>query len=577
MSTSESFNQQTIKPRGTIQNMLNQGFSDRACISENIDDSLGANATQIRIFFDTKTRVIYHIDDGVGMNKEACFEAHCLNSRKDKSKKRQGRFGIGRKQAQAVMNNLESSTKTLTKCEVSETEEDIEDSVIELEINWKECIEKDIYQIVPHGVSSKSLAIWKKYAIDPKKTGTITIIPCSKKIFDSLLSQARTKIIQDSLNFQIGRTYFKYIEEGVVIELVIDGEEIPIVPMNPLLPHFKVKDTRCTHKLAIFGKEDAIRVYYKNEKNEDVFRDFSSSSTGKQNTEGVPNDWSLIGRLNFTCIYISQEYMLSCFGLDSSKYDIPTDEGQGKSGIQELRVFLCGSYYSRNGKVISRFNIPKATAGDKAHYKFIQDMVQFIEFDSDLDEHFDISVNKSKIEEMNITTELRKTLKFLATEFSRHMINTHCKCDTCTKPKAPVNPAPAPAPAPTPAPAPAPAPGPSIEDYLRDKAILENYKESKNQPTNPNPIVKKPSPKPAPKPAPPSIVGPFIREQSKSTKDILGLVMSFAERVMNSPNIEQLHEKASTKGQKGFLDHWNNLNDLEDMLREVGVTLEGEE
>ena len=564
--SSESSNQQTIKPRGTIQNMLNQSFSERACLSENIDDSLGANATIIRIYLDTKTKYLVHSDNGKGMNQEECFEAHCLNTRKDKSKERQGRFGIGRKQAQAVMTNLEYTSKTLTKSKDSLPNEENGEGVIELDIHWKQCIEKDIYEIRPHDISVKSLPLWTKYAIDPKKTGTVTIIPCSTKIFDSLVSQIYTRNLQESIVFHFGRMYYKYLQ-SIRIQLFVDEKEIPVVPVNPLIPSYMEKKTRMTHPLAVFtNKEGQLRVYYKNETGESVYRDFTASTPGKQIVGDIPKDWRLIGRIDLTFIYMIPEKLISCFNIDTSRYDAPAEEG--KNGIQDLRSFLCGSYYSRNGKVITRFNIPKANSGDRAHYKYYQDIIQFIEFDSDLDDYFDIQVNKSKIDVDNVGSEIRQTIRYLTNEFSKKMLTVFCKCDACVKP-APrqvvntvtTNPIVMPSVPTLPQAVPTQTAKPIPSSQPTAKAVLPI----------PAPVQKQPLVATA---TTHTLVESHVREQSKSARDIVGLAMSLAEKILNSPNIEDVYNKTSVQAQKGYVKYWNTLHEVEDLLKELGIQLE---
>jgi hypothetical protein len=560
-SSSEVNTQQTIKPRGTIQNMLNQGFSERACISENIDDSLGAKATVVRIQLDTKSRVLIHSDNGKGMNKQECFEAHCLNSRKDKSRDRQGRFGIGRKQAQAVMTNLDATSKTLTKSKCSSPNEENGEGVIELDINWKECIEKDIYEVQPHDITVKSLPIWTKYAIDPKMTGTVTMIPCSSKIFESLLHQINTKNIQESLIFHFGRTYYKYMEEdGLKIQVFVDGKEIPLVPINPLLPAYTEKNTRVVHPLAVLSnKEGQLRVYYKNEAGESVYRDFTASTPGKQMLGDIPKEWMLIGRIDLTCIYLIPEKLVSCFKIDTSRYIIPTDEG--KSGIQDLRSFLCGSYYSRNGKVITRFGIQKPSSGDRAHYKYHQDIIQFIAFDSDLDDFFDIQVNKSKIDVENVGGEIRQTIRYLTSEFSKKMLSEFCVCDACVKP----------APRQTqPLVEQRPLSNPIVMPVAPKPTVSLPVQVPKSQPVIATPVAK-----PAVPPATThTVVEAHVREQSKSARDIIGLAMNLADKINYSPNIEEVYNKTSVHSQAGYVKYWNTLHEVEKLLKDLGVKLE---
>ncbi len=563
MSLSDTNTQQTIKPRGTIQNMLNQGFSDVACISENIDDSLGAGAKQIRIVFDTKTKRVVHIDTGVGMTKEQCFESHCLNSRKDKSKNRQGRFGIGRKQSQAVMNNLESSTKTLTKARASLPKEDVSEGVIELDINWKESIDKDMYQITPHDITAKSVSLWKQYAIEPSNTGTITVIPCSNKIFDGLLTKLTTKVVEENLLFQTGRTYHKYIQEGVTITFVLDGQEIPVTAVNPYLPTYQGNDVRMTYPLAVFQCENSIRVYYKDE-GEDVYRDFSSSSAGKKMAGPIPKNWSFLGRLNFTGIYVKQEDVVPAFSLNKSRYTIPNDD---EKGIQKLREALLGTYYCRNGKVISRFNIASKKAGDTAHYKYYEDIIQIIDFDSDLDDHFDINVNKSKIDETNVTSEIRLTIRALSSDFSRKMYTQDCKCVKCAKPSSPSTPAVNQTPV-------VPPPAAKSTSVIPPAPVVTQAPAAKQTPIVSPAPSSPPAVKPTPQAATYTVVEPHVREQSKSAKDIVGLAMNFAEKILNSPNIEEVYNRTSNQSQKGYVKYWSTLHEVQELLEELGVTLE---
>ena len=62
--------QSNISPSGTIQNLLNLGFTQTNALCELIDNSLDAGAKHIKIVVNTERRNLMIVDDGCGMNKK---------------------------------------------------------------------------------------------------------------------------------------------------------------------------------------------------------------------------------------------------------------------------------------------------------------------------------------------------------------------------------------------------------------------------------------------------------------------------------------------------------------------------
>lgn len=197
-----------ISSSGTIENLLNLGFTLQDALHELIDNSLDAGATSIRIRFRTAQRTLTLADNGRGMNKTELTEALCINNTKPASNAI-GLRGLGLKAGHAVLSKLTQSTRIMSK----KRRED----VYEVEANWPEAIAANTWSPTPHPISARNLSLWESGTLDGEH-GTVTTIPVPESVIASLLKDECSPLLAE-----IGRTYEAYIREGVSILVDVDG------------------------------------------------------------------------------------------------------------------------------------------------------------------------------------------------------------------------------------------------------------------------------------------------------------------------------------------------------------------
>lgn len=92
------------KASSLIESLRDIGYSFESAIADIIDNSITANAKNIKIYFDfySKKLSIAIIDDGIGMTENELIEAMRPGSKNpldDRDKNDLGRFGLGLKTA----------------------------------------------------------------------------------------------------------------------------------------------------------------------------------------------------------------------------------------------------------------------------------------------------------------------------------------------------------------------------------------------------------------------------------------------------------------------------------------------
>ena len=100
---------------GTISNLIDEGFDLVSSLKEITDNSIGALATNIRLFLDPINLTLYVIDNGQGMNKSGLTKLATLNDRKEISEAKQGKYGQGVKLALAYLTQLKGAITIISK------------------------------------------------------------------------------------------------------------------------------------------------------------------------------------------------------------------------------------------------------------------------------------------------------------------------------------------------------------------------------------------------------------------------------------------------------------------------------
>ena len=422
--------QQAIDARGTLENMLNEGFSDFASISEKIDNPLDAGATQMKIYCDSATHTMIFADNGRGMNEEQAKEAHRINSRKERSSSKHGRFGRGGAQSTVHLTNL----KTKTTC-ISRTREKALTGAdpMDVSIDWKKCVELNNYNPQPHEeAGGTSMRIWNQYAIDPRGYGTVFHIMCAKARFDSIIEAFRSANVVENLKFWLGRTYYNPLNAGFELSFIIDGVEHKVDRIDPLYPSYNNVAHRNCEQIEVYSMlgGDDVRAYYK--ENEKLgYMDFTKR--GKF-VEGTPVEGARkIGDIAINSLYLPRELLATAVsGIDSDQMS-----------SQELRKYLYGIYYERNGKIVSRNNVAPKDSGDKDKYKYWEEVCHCIAFNAAMDDYFDIQVNKSRIDVGNFNKNIAGTIRRITGNFSNRIAKIAAPAPVVAQP-APVVAKPAP-------------------------------------------------------------------------------------------------------------------------------------
>ena len=181
-----------ISSSGTIENLLNLGFTPQDALHELIDNSLDAKATRIRIHFRTSDQTLTLADNGRGMNKTELAEALCINNTKPASDSI-GLRGLGLKAGHAMLSKLTQMTHIFSR--------KAGDDVYEVEANWPESIRANMWSPTPHSISARHLHLWTDASLHPDH-GTVAVIPMPHTVMTALLKDNAVPLLSE-----IGRTY----------------------------------------------------------------------------------------------------------------------------------------------------------------------------------------------------------------------------------------------------------------------------------------------------------------------------------------------------------------------------------
>ena len=195
-----------ISSRGTIENLLNLGFTLYDYLNELNDNALDAGAKTILLRLDTVTRTLTLSDDGKGMDKADLASALCINNTKPASEAI-GLRGLGLKAGLVGLSGGLTSTLILSKkrgCEACEVEAD-----------WPRAMRENLWNPSPAYLSRHYGAVWDKNKLNDEH-GTILQIVLPEETFQGLLQT-------EKLLAELGRTYELHIRSGVSIQVAVDG------------------------------------------------------------------------------------------------------------------------------------------------------------------------------------------------------------------------------------------------------------------------------------------------------------------------------------------------------------------
>jgi hypothetical protein len=204
---------------GLITNMLSAGFSPADCISELIDNSLDAGATNVSIAIDRENKLLYISDDGTGMTRDGLERSMVMHDRADLKNADcanpavNGLFGVGLPVSHIVLTQAESKSAIISKS--------LHEDIVEMSVDWLKAVQKSNLTLCAHDITSKNEPTWNERKIQDSLSGTVQKIQCN----DTIMNILRSIIRDDSdkgLLHDLRVKYAQDISEGKVLSVNID-------------------------------------------------------------------------------------------------------------------------------------------------------------------------------------------------------------------------------------------------------------------------------------------------------------------------------------------------------------------
>jgi len=211
--------------KGSLENLLHQGTTLMSSIAEILDNAVTAKANNIKlsvIHRDGKWYLLF-IDDGIGMDKNKLYsiqESHQKSAGTMEgfrcTYKGAGRFGVGYAAARAYL--TENSGNTVILSHYKDTPANISDDQMyellgfakcEVELNME--LERGFMKVSPDQDLGDHSSNWTKYAIDPRKTGTIFMFPITNDIYERLKKNLFNESLCENIALQIADRYTPFL------------------------------------------------------------------------------------------------------------------------------------------------------------------------------------------------------------------------------------------------------------------------------------------------------------------------------------------------------------------------------
>ena len=430
----------SIDIQGLLQNSHNSGVSTSDALFEKIDDSLSADSTVFHWNL-SQTDGLISSDNGHGMNKDKLQQSCRLHSRTTSSGDRHGRFGIGSKNAEWILTNLEGSVTKLSSDG---------NRISQVTINYPNIMKnEESYEPRAHGIEEESRPIWDKYAINPSGSGTVTQMEIPAAKYSELIELFANDTVT-GLGFKLATTYCDALTRGVKISIQIeDNPPYQIHPIDRLSSSVGTRTQLAPNSRVQFKCESHhIEHVHNTTTGEIVSHVLSSDGTmrtrlDKTHKKLVPISESMdsfvpIGHTKCSLAY-SNDWNIIQNG-DFEKNGI-TPLRNKENGIQMFRKNTNGTEIVRNGKMLKHIQSKPITKGDKAAYKYHDNTRARTEFvaNDKMDVLYNVQVNKSQVDEDLIDKSLWKTIERLRKTF----------IDECYKTLEPVQVSASPSPSPS--------------------------------------------------------------------------------------------------------------------------------
>ena len=394
---------------GQLLNSLSTGVSFTAAISEILDNSISAGSSKIHLNLSGSTLIIS--DNGCGMDRDKLEDSTWLNRRSISSNKRHGRFGLGKKQAEFKLTNLEGSATTFSSSG---------GKISQITTNYPRVLQAGVYAPQACGLECDSSHIWHKNAIDPSGNGTVSYICLSEVARREITELLCDDHPLNGLRFIIATTYCDALTNGLKITTQCGESNIhEVYPFDRLCS--PKRDTPTMHYKAyeidiLQTIEEETASYYVKPTHGACQRFDQSKKKWVDVVAPASFDSDRIGSVTYEMAYSTDWHNLQ---KDDLKKNGITSLSDGQTGVEEQRIKTDGKELVRNGKVIkhSMYKYKNVTNSEKKVHKQTRERISFEANERMDDQVFKVQVNKFNVNESDIDPYLWKALEQLKDQF----------------------------------------------------------------------------------------------------------------------------------------------------------------
>jgi hypothetical protein len=394
---------------GLLRNSLSVGVSIPDALSEEIENSLSAGSTEIRLNLSNNHLIIS--DNGWGMDPDKLEQSCCLHSRTTSSGEHHGRFGFGSKQAEIILTNLEGPVTKFSSVNGND--------ISQITVNYPKILQTGVYYPQVGGIQCDSRHTWDKNAIDPVGSGTITCIVLSP-VTQCALSELITNETVAGIRFKFATTYCDALTKGVKIAIQFGDTSYQIHPIDRL-------------GTSLIEGQLPPNVQFEHESH--AIANLQNTITGEIVTHVMcPNGTRMgLDKTHKKFVHMPEECMGSLEHIGDTKCSFAysnnwslvqkcdlekngiTPLHDKQNGIQMFRKKTNGTEIVRNGKMLKHIQSKPITNGDKAAYKYHEQTRTRAEFiaNEQMDELYNVQVNKSQVNEELIKKSMWNTIERL--------------------------------------------------------------------------------------------------------------------------------------------------------------------
>jgi hypothetical protein len=398
MSSSRS----NISPSGTIINFLSLGFTLKDANMELVDNSLDAQAVNVRIRLDTTTKTLYVDDDGHGMDITQLTGALCINNVRPASENI-GLRGLGGKAAHCVLSNEEFPTIIVSKTASS--------SRCEIDADWPGAVRNDVWDPRASRGSEEYKPLWESGCLNPSH-GTTTKIPMPESKFNDLVGSL------PCLLKELARTYEAFLETGRKIVVEIDGVAQPLDNNTCLGWSGTPAHLRNEVPLTVLRKPATgeVRVYYRHESMKPVWTDMVRFNPNTDAKPAMLRDYQ--PSLDDGFVQIDSMTLQSTY---RPEWNPPEADGVRPAYIPGY-IAPC-----RDKRFLQPIKSEFASSGDYEARRLRSSARHGLAFSHTADDLIGVQVNKSALTPENINPVLLDTVQRLAKKWANEIYKTHFK------------------------------------------------------------------------------------------------------------------------------------------------------